>query len=272
MSVWAITMVKDEADVIEPVLRHVAAQGVEGIIVADNGSTDGTREIIRDVQASIGVPLHIQHDAEVGYYQSRKMSVLAARAAEWGGAEWIWPFDADELWYIGEPPLQVAGHVQHLGREHPDVHVLQSRLWHHFPTALDADEGNPFERMRYRAGDEAPIGKVIVRWRLGSNIHQGNHGATIAGLGPTDGILHTDIQVRHFPYRSPEQFVSKAVNGAAAYAATDLDWSIGQHWREYGLHYEQGGPERLRRIYREHFFYDLPSAAGLVYDPARLDG
>lgn len=270
MSVWAITMVKDEADVIEPVLRHVAAQGVEGIIVADNGSTDGTREIIERLGESDAldpVTLMLKDDDEPAYYQSAKMTNLAdlAHACE---AEWVWPFDADELWYYGTEGERLADVIPRIAG---DASVLQSRLWHHFPTALDATDANPFERMRYRSGDEAPIGKVIVRWRLGSNIHQGNHGATIAGLGPTDGILHTDIQVRHFPYRSPEQFVSKAVNGAAAYAATDLDWSVGQHWREYGLHYEQGGPERLRRIYREHFFYDLPSAAGLVYDPARLD-
>jgi len=147
-----------------------------------------------------------------------------------------------------------------------------SRLWHHFPTGVDDWRlASPFERMRYRSGDEAPLGKVIVKWRPGGIIHAGNHGATLPNVPPGAGTSHTDIQVRHFPYRSPEQFVSKAINGSRAYAETDLDWSVGQHWREYGVHYAEGGEERLREIYREHFYYSLPSASGLVYDPARLD-
>ena len=43
MTCCAILMVKDEADVIEACLRHLAGQ-VDQIICADNMSSDGTRE------------------------------------------------------------------------------------------------------------------------------------------------------------------------------------------------------------------------------------
>ena len=269
MSVWAIAMVKDEIDVIEDVIRHVAAQGVAGIIVADNGSTDGTYEALREMHHALDCDFTVAPDPEVAYYQSSKMSRLAEEAHA-AGAEWIWPFDADEVWYYGETQ-RLADIIEHADGD--VTPILMSRLWHHFPTALDANagKGNPFTRMRYRAADEAPLGKVIVKWRPGGIIHAGNHGATLPNVPPGAGTCHTDIQVRHFPYRSPEQFVSKAINGSRAYAETDLDWSVGQHWREYGVHYAEGGEARLREIYREHFYYSLPSASGLVYDPARLD-
>lgn len=268
MSVWAIAMVRDEADVIETVLRHVAAQGVDGIIVADNGSTDGTRATLNELQGALPCPLHVHNDPDVGYYQSAKMTRLADKAHKWGGATWVWPFDADELWSYGESD-RLADYIERIGSD-STISVLRSRLWHHFATAVDpiAEELSPFHRMHYRQGDEAPLGKVIVRWQPGAFIEAGNHSAFVQG-GAT---RHTDIQVRHFPYRSEDQFVRKAINGSQAYAATDLPWSTGQHWREYGVHYQRGGEEALRRIYREHFFYDLPSAAGLVYDPARIDG
>jgi glycosyltransferase involved in cell wall biosynthesis len=260
VSLWAILLVKDEADVIEPVLRHIAAQGVEGIIVADNASTDGTREIIESLR-DMGCPLVVQDDEEIGYWQSRKMTSLATQAHA-AGAEWVWPCDADELWYFGDTQ-RLADVVRKA-----DGDVLHARLWHHFATSVDADGANPFERMVYR-GQEAPIGKVIVRWRDGAIIEAGNHGAILPGSPAPSSVR--DVQIRHFPYRSADQFVRKAVNGSRAYAATDLPYGIGQHWREYGVLYQKGGEEALRAAYHAHFHYDLPSADGLVYDPARLD-
>lgn len=258
MSVWAITMVKDEVDVIEPVLRHVAAQGVDGIIVADNGSTDGTREAIEDADTGSAIVVY-KEDNDPAYYQSRKMTALADEAHALG-ATWVWPFDADELWYYGDT-AKLATVI-----EHADGDVIYARLWHHFPTALDAAGTNPFERMVYR-GDEAPLQKVIVRWQPGQVITAGNHDVEAKGAPST----LRDVQVRHFPYRSANQFISKAINGSRAYAATDLPYGTGQHWREYGKLYEQGGEALLSEVFLEHFFYSLPSASGLVYDPARLD-
>lgn len=264
MKLWAVAMVKDEVDVIEATLRHVAAQGVDGIIVADNGSTDGTREVLDIAAERLPCNVVIVGDSQVGYWQSLKMTALAQEAHDCG-ADWVWPFDADELFYWGATK-KLADVV-----EHADGDWIEARLWHHFVTGLDANagKGNPFTRMRYRSQEQAPIGKVIVKWQNGCTLLAGNHGCTF----PAGHIVSSerDVQVRHFPYRSEDQFVSKAINGSRAYAATDLPWSTGQHWREYGMIYERGGEEALREVFRAHFVHDLPSASGLVYDPARLD-
>ena len=39
--VWAIAMVKDEEDIILETLTHIAGEGVDGIAVMDNASSEG---------------------------------------------------------------------------------------------------------------------------------------------------------------------------------------------------------------------------------------
>jgi cellulose synthase/poly-beta-1,6-N-acetylglucosamine synthase-like glycosyltransferase len=71
-------MVKDEADVIEATIEHLFAQDIDALIVADNGSTDGTLELLNTLSQRLSIVLH--SDPEVGYYQARKMTRLAQEA------------------------------------------------------------------------------------------------------------------------------------------------------------------------------------------------
>ena len=73
------------------------AQGVDGIIVVDNGSTDGTRAALDAL--ALGDPrVHVGTDSEPGFYQGMKTSYLAHLAWR-AGADWVVPFDADEFWF-----------------------------------------------------------------------------------------------------------------------------------------------------------------------------
>src|SRR4029077_10099504 len=127
-----------------------------------------------------------------------------------------------------------------------------------------------FRDMVYRDRDPARLGKVIVRWQPGAIITAGNHEAE---MPRREAVVHTSkaMQVRHFPYRSEEQFVTKVINGSRAYSLTSLPDHIGSHWRDSGRVYDAGGAAALRGLYRRQFHYDLPAADGLVHDPARLD-
>ena len=48
----AVTMVRDEADIIETTVRHMLTQ-VDVVIVADNRSVDGTREILDSLPGAL---------------------------------------------------------------------------------------------------------------------------------------------------------------------------------------------------------------------------
>jgi glycosyltransferase involved in cell wall biosynthesis len=249
MATFGISMVRDEADIVSSTVANMLTQ-VDHVIVADNGSTDGTLDILHE----LGV--EVIDDPERGYYQSAKMTALAAHAAD-AGADWVVPFDADEWWYTPHH-LTIADHLATIG---PQWLTVTADLYDHVATGLDPDHPDPVARIQHRRRDRAPLRKVACRTRSDLIIHQGNHGATYDG-GATE---QPGLIVRHFPYRSAEQFVTKARNGAEAYAATDLPVTEGQHWRQYGALLEAHGPEVLMDVFRQWFWQ--AGADGLVFDP-----
>jgi hypothetical protein len=93
-------------------------------------------------------------------------------------------------------------------------------------------------------------------------IHMGNHGADF-GFKPR--ALTGRLMIRHFPYRSVEQFIAKARIGSLALALTDLPESTGAHWREHGRLSDAG----LRDVFAEQFHAATPTdRSDLIFDPA----
>lgn len=262
---FAVTMVKDESDIIASTVLNLLGWGVEQVIVADNGSTDSTRALLDNLAAgSCQGSLTVIDDPIPGYYQAKKMTGLL-RKAERAGAEWVIPFDADELW------APSAGHVsipEELATI-PGWAVWGSvPMWNHYPTCHD-DPGttDPVDRILWRAEERNPLDKVVVRAGQNLSLDMGNHRVLFPGdWAPGPEVL----QIRHFPYRTADQFVRKSRNGAAAYAATNLDDTYGAHWRGYGriLDDPDQGETALREVFWEHFFYT--DVEHLVHDPAPL--
>lgn len=261
--VAAVSMVRDEADVVEATVRQMASQA-DFLIVADNRSVDGTREILDSLATEL--PLTVVDEPQRAYYQAQTINALAARAAE-RGAEWILPFDADE-WCFS--PLGRLGDVL---AERPEEIVFATSHTHVATGEDAAGEADPIRRLGWRRPDPDPLPKVACRVLPGMTISQGNH---VAEYGRRVARTRGQYAIRHFPYRSPEQFERKIENGAAAIAATAFVDPICEHWRGYGVTLREGGAEALRGAFHEHHYREDPRAElvrdgevlpPLVYDP-----
>jgi glycosyltransferase involved in cell wall biosynthesis len=235
---------------------------VDEVIVADNGSTDGTRDILAQL------PVRIVDDPDVAYYQSRKMSALAA-LAHTAGADWVVPFDADEIW------TSQWGRLADILEQHsPDYGLVTATLYDHVATGVDEPEDDPVRRILWRRRNPLELCKVAARTADGLVIEQGNHWARHPI--PARFTDKPALLVHHFPYRSVDQLIRKVRNGAQAYAATSgLPEQAGAHWRQWGdLSDEQIG-DLFRKWYwradpRCDVTIDGEYQHALIRDPAPL--
>lgn len=209
----AVSMMRDEADIAGQVVSHLYNEGVDLVIVADNLSTDGTGDLARDAGADV------VEDPNPAYLQADKMTALAHMAID-AGAEWVLPFDADEVWYS---PSRTIAHA--LADTAADVIV--ARGWDHIATLGDLPYANPFEAITHRRSIVQRLPKVAFRAHPSARLTQGNHDVTHPGPR-----THSTLAYRHFQYRSVEQMIRKARQGTAAYQATNLPESEGAHWRQ----------------------------------------
>jgi glycosyltransferase involved in cell wall biosynthesis len=198
MTVVAVSMVRNEEDVIGHVVRHMLAE-CDRVIVADNRSTDGTLAELANIETG---DLTVVDEPRFAFCQTDTMNRLAAMAPD---ADWIVPFDADEWWDSAEG--RIADVLMGL-----DADATMTRTWDMVPQPDDPDDPNPFSRItRYRPGSlwaQPRHGKVAFRPGPGRHIQQGNHG--LAGeVQPPVGPL----RLRHIPFRSFEQAKAKVRHG-----------------------------------------------------------
>lgn len=241
----AVTMVRNEEDIIGETIQHLLDENIDLIIVADNLSDDFTRPILEELASDPRIL--IVDDSDPAYDQAAKMTRLVHRAGEMG-AEWILPFDADEWWYWP------GGNLQEFFTN-CKVDVLTATGWDHICTLDDdLEEPNPIRRIRHRRQNPQKLGKTAFRYHPDAELDMGNH-----NVFNHPGSRGKALRYRHFQYRSFEQMLSKVRIGAAAADRAGLHPMYSTHWRNLAALTDE---ELLLH------WTKLCSETGLIEDPA----
>ncbi|HSJ17870.1 MAG TPA: glycosyltransferase family 2 protein [Solirubrobacterales bacterium] len=271
MRVVMAMKVRDEADVLEPNLRYHRAQGVDHFVVTDNGSTDGTPEILRRFEAE-GVLTLIEEPSaddfrDQAHWWVTRMARLAATDLD---ADWVVHADADEFWAPVGATLKQA--LERIPGEYGVVLAPRPEF-----VARPDGPGEFWERMTVREARSRLRPKVAHRAEPDAVLHRGAHdvdverdkvGSRHSGravmravkedtVGGEDPLVWAPVfpaRVLHFPLRSLDQYrrkVEVTLRGG-------FDDKAHNELRE---EYEQG---RLPELYAELAVDDAAVEAGLA--------
>ena len=197
MHIHVMALVKNEADVIGQSLAAAAAWA-DSVYVYDNGSDDGTWEIVRDLAAlHPNVVPSIQDSTP--YRQSHRRALFERHRGEPG--DWWAILDADEF-YIDDPREFLAAVPEKFGE------VWNASFEYYF-TDVDAAR---YEKDPAAYADDVPVGDkcryFINNWsefrffRDTERVYWPEGDGSPEGLGP---VYPGRIRLKHYQYRSPQQ-------------------------------------------------------------------
>ncbi len=243
MRLVAVSVVKNEADIIEPFVRHTLAWA-DHHLVFDHDSTDGTREILRALQAE-GLPITLFRDDSPGHRQQARSNHLTRIAAQVYAADWVLPLDADEI-LAGPSRAELEVALRGTGDSQP----ASLPLLDYCPTPEDdGGEKNPALRLRHSRPSLSRTRKIFVPRALALDptvvVGKGSHALSRGETAVRDRPLPTGFHLAHLALRSPQQQLLRVVRAelqrlSRGRAAAGLD----VHYR-LGYQLLAGDPERF---------------------------
>lgn len=269
MRLGAVAVVKNEADIIEVFVRHHLAL-LDELRIVDNDSTDGTYEILLQLQAE-GLAVRLGRDSRTDHPQEQVVSALLSDWTE--PVDWVFCLDADEF------IAAASGDELRAALAPLDQSKVHTIPWRFFvpTTSDDVSEPNALRRITHCrvAPVDHELAKVMVPGRfLGQpdlRVRAGNH-----YVAQTDGVVLpliplTEPALAHFPVRSAAQIAAKAVIGQwAIEARATRDAGEGSHWADLKAQVLAGDDLPMARL--THLAYNYAASASRpVVAPEEFD-
>lgn len=209
MNLAALTLARDEADIIEAFVRHTLTF-VDRLYIVDDGSVDETGRILRLLEAE-GLPItRVEQAAAAAFQQGRRTTQLMRLAQSDRAWDFLLPLDADEF-IRADSRAALEAELALLPRHRPGAFAMS----HYAPWLPEEWQGGPpLERMRHAIDVPRCPAKVIIPGALaacpGTLIADGNHHVSRYHVEQEPVLLPT-CELAHFPIRSVEQLAAKCL-------------------------------------------------------------
>lgn len=206
-------MAKNEIDIIETFIRYHLLI-LDGMVILDNGSTDGTKEVILRLIEE-GLPVYLIFDDSPAYNQSEMTTDMLYHTIKRFSPEFVLPLDVDEFLttYSGKNIRDI------LNKEVVENAINYISWVTYAPTERDDMlEINILKRIRHRRLEQNNYDeKILIPASIPSKykikIKHGNHDLEkIDGLDFKKNKL-SNLNLAHFPVRSINQIKSKYIVG-----------------------------------------------------------
>jgi hypothetical protein len=231
MKVVMVMVTRNEAELLQSNLIYHLASGVDQMLVADNGSSDETREILGTFARDGSVVASCIEDDT--FRQGEWTTRLAQLAKTVHSADWVLHGDTDEFWWTDN------GDIRSVLRGVPAAYGKVLALRHNFVAVRGTHTTVQEMNLRYQnslnyLGQPMPP-KVAHRASADVVVLDGGHDITASSdLEP----FPTSLEVLHFPVRSLSQFQRKAMRGN--HFGEDVPPEIGATWRAMYLDQMRG--------------------------------
>lgn len=254
--IFGVILVKNEEDIIDLNINFHKNLGIDGFIVTDNGSTDKTYTILKDL-LNKKIINELIYEPSCTYTQDIFVDRMIQLAISKYHADYVLSIDADEFWYPKSKNFhnelsEFQGNLMYVNL-HNVIDENNSVFWKNNKILKDNVDFKTLEYILNRNGlcqynqFSRQIPKVIIRAKDYIKISMGNHDAQM--IASHLKIITNDIMIYHYCSRGLNRFKNKFIDGGKAFANVQ-NKNLGVHWRYFYKKYCNGFS--VDALYREY--------------------